>query len=490
MPLQRWTGRAEAGCLALFLLWLIWLPLPFGSVIEKARLPLIAVPLALCTLAALIRLWATRDRASSSPPTRAGMIWANGALLFLLLGAFQLVPLPQSVLGALSEESLRIWNGASRVAALTGAPVSDTHPISVDPQFTAFEVLRLAALLATFLIAAMLIRTAARRRALAAALCVGASFQALYGFREAALQRYEIWGWVNKLIFHRVTGTFVNPNHYGHYVAIVLPMALFLLAVDWRDTGGSDTPVLRRIARIFEHSVIRTSFALVSALLCTAALLLSQSRGAMLAAASGLLLTIALLPGKRAARVAFAAVGGLAVVAALAYFLGPQRTLHRFVPTQIEVNALEGRRIAVRAAIDVWQRFALVGSGLGTFERVVTIDQKENVDLTYHHAHNDYLEIAATAGTTGAVIAIVTFAGGYVWLLRMTFSRASRELSWRRRAFQAAVLASLTIAAVHALFDFNFYIPANPATLVAMAGAAVASVNHDKRNDHDKRTRR
>ncbi|HEX2832960.1 MAG TPA: O-antigen ligase family protein [Thermoanaerobaculia bacterium] len=490
MQPQRWTAYAETGCLAIFLAWLIWLPLPFGSVIERARLPLVAVPLGLCALAALIRLIATRDRTNIALPTRAWLIWSNGALLFLATAALQLVPLPPSLLGFVSAESLRIWNGAARVAALAGVTTSTHHPITVDPQLTGFELLRLCALFATFLVAALLIRTHGRRRALAIALCLGAAFQAIYGFREAALQRYEIWGWVNKLIFHRVTGTFVNPNHFGHYVAIVLPMALFLLAVDWHDSGSRDTPILRRLAFLFERSAIRTIFAAISALCCTAALLLSQSRGAMVAAAAGLLFTIALLPGRRVMRVAFAAIGGLAIVAALVLFLGPERTLHRFVPTEIEVNALEGRRIAVRAAVAIWHRFSLFGSGLGTFERVVAMDQKEGLELTYHHAHNDYLELAATAGTVGAVIALVAFAGGYVWLLRMTFGAASRELSWRRRAFQAAALASITIAAVHALFDFNFYIPANPATLVAMAGAAVASVVRDRRADHDKRTRR
>jgi O-antigen ligase len=107
--------------------------------------------------------------------------------------------------------------------------------------------------------------------------------------------------------------------------------------------------------------------------------------------------------------------------------------------------------------------------------------QREDLGKTYHHAHNDYAEIAATAGTLGYLIAIVTLFGGYFALMRMTFGRAGAELSWLRRAFQAAALASLTIAMVHALVDFNFFIPANPATLAVIAGAAVAVVDHDKR---------
>jgi O-antigen ligase len=462
---------------------LIWLPLPYGSVIESSRLPLIAVPLALCIIASLLRLYGVRDRTNAAQPTRPWLIWGNGAIMFLIAGAMQLVPLPPSVLRVVSEESFRIWSGASRVVALAGVPAGSMHPVTIDPATTTFELLRLCALFATFLVAALLIRTHSRRRALATSLCIVAVFEALFGLREAALQRYEIWGWVNKLIFHRVTGTFVNPNHFGHYVAIVLPMALYLVAIEWRNTSnGHKVPVLRRLALLFEHGALRTSFAVLSTLLCAAGLLLSQSRGAMLAAAAGLLFTIALLPGRRVARVVLASVAGIALVAALAAFLGPERTLRRFVPTDVEVNALVGRRIAMGAGVDVWRRFPILGSGLGTFERVVAMDQKQGLDLTYHHAHNDYVELAATAGTVGIVIAVVTFLGGYAWLLRMTFGAASRELSWRRRAFQAAALASVTIAAVHALFDFNLYIPANPATLMAMAGAAVASVDHDKRS--------
>jgi O-antigen ligase len=109
------------------------------------------------------------------------------------------------------------------------------------------------------------------------------------------------------------------------------------------------------------------------------------------------------------------------------------------------------------------------------------MEQKQDLEKIYHHAHNDYAELAATGGTTGFVIGMVALIGGYVALMRMTFGQSAAALSWRRRAFQAAALASLTIAMVHALIDFNFYIPSNPATLAVILGAAVASVDHDKR---------
>jgi O-antigen ligase len=480
MQASRWVRSAENACLTVFFAWLVWLPLPFGSVVVWARRPLVAVPLALCSAAALIRLYATRDRTNTAQPTRPALLWLNGSLLFLVVGALQLIPIRSAWLRALSPESFAIWNDASRAASLAGATVRSSWPITVDPHATAVELIRLGAILATFVTAALLIRNHGRRRLLASVLCGAALFETMYGLREAALQRYEIWGWVNRLVFHRVTGTFVNPNHFAHYIGIILPMALFLGAALWRKSGTSDVPASRRFAALIERHALLSGFTALAATACLAAILLAQSRGALLALSAAFVGVAALIPGKRLARVILALVAGMLLVTVLALYLGVDRTVARFAPTEVGSNAVS-RRLALETAAELWQRFSLFGSGLGTFERVVWMEQDRDPTHLYHHAHNDYLEIAATAGTIGLVIAVVTLLGGYVVLCRMTFGARSGELTWVRRAFQAAALASLGFAMVHALFDFNLFIPANPATLAAIAGAAVASINHDKR---------
>ena len=476
----RWVPMAERVCLTLLCVWLLWLPLPFGSVVDRARLPLVAVPLALCTAAALVRLYATRDRTNTAQPTRPWTIWGSGALLFFAAGALQLVPLPSPLLRWLSPDGHAIWSSASRVSMLAGEPARTYWPLTVDPAVTVAELLRLGALFAAFTTAALLVRSHTRRRVLAAVLCAGALFEALYGLRQAALQQYEIWGWVNKLVFHRVTGTFVNPNHYAHYIAIVLPMALFLGATLWHKAATPEHPVAARLAAVIERHAFLAGFALLAVLASLSALLLAQSRGALISLAAGGIGVAALLPGRRVARVAFASAAGLLLVAALALFLGPERTVARFAPGEVGEQA-GGRRDTIATAFRLWERFSLFGSGHGTFETVVSMEQNEDLERIYNHAHNDYIEIAATAGTVGFTIAAVALIGGYVALVRMTFGAAARELTWARRAFQAAALASIAIAAVHALFDFNFFIPANPSTLAVIAGAAVASIDHDRR---------
>lgn len=477
-PRSSWLAAAERGCLATYFAWLLWLPLPYGSMIEAARLPLIATPLALALVALVIRLIATRDRTNTIQPTRPWLIWGYGMLIFCVVMSVQLVPLPPFLLRAISPESHEVWSGAARVAALGGQQLPALRPLTVDPDATALELFRLFAIFGSFLVAGLLIRSHTRRMVLIATLGLSALFQIFYGVREAALGRYAIWGWVNKLVLDRVTGTFVNPNHFAHYVALVVPLALFVAALAWRNSGDAEMPFMRRLALLFERRIVVFGLGLLVAIACVAAVLLAQSRGGLLSLTAGLALAAALLPARRGLRLALGGAGLLIVVAALVVFLGPERTVARFTPSEFERTTLVGRRVGIAAGVDVWNEFPILGSGLGTFERVVLMEQAEPLERLYHHVHNDYVELAATSGTLGFVIAIVALIGGFVSLFRLS---RDRELTWRRRAFTRAALASLTIALVHAMFDFNFYIPANPATLAAILGAAVATVDRDRR---------
>jgi O-antigen ligase len=484
---SRLVRLAEYGCLTTLFAWLVWLPMPFGSVVARARLPLIATPLALCLCACLLRLHATRDRTNTAKPTRAWQTWGIGALLFFGVCALQLVPLAPGMLRAVSAESHAIWSAASQVATLAGVTPRRAWPITVDPHASLAELLRLVALFATFTTSVLLVRTHARRQLLASSLAAAAVFESLYGLREAALQRYEIWGWVNRLVFDRVTGTFVNPNHFAHYLAIVLPMTLFLGASLWRNAGRGEEKVSRRIVALIERHALAAGFITLAAMACLAALLLSQSRGALVTLGAASLVVAAMLPGRRMTRIALGAAAGVILIVALALFLGSDRTIMRFSPADLGRQSVS-RGQAVITAGQIWKRFSILGSGLGTFARVVSMEQDHDVDRIYHHAHNDYAELAATTGTLGFVIAMVTLAGGSVWLVRMTFGEDAREITFARRAYQTAALLSLTMAVLHALFDFNFFIPSNPATLAAIIGAAVASIDHDRRTNRTNRT--
>jgi O-antigen ligase len=380
-----------------------------------------------------------------------------------------------------------MWSAARSLATLQGtAPIqSSFHPISIDPLDTRRELFRLVALLATFQTAALMVNSGTRRMAFSVALVVAAGFEAVYGVRAAALRDYAIWGWPNSLIFNRITGTFVNPNHFAHYLAITLPFAAVLAVLAW-NSSSPGAPLSQRAANMVERHLVLFSVGTLSTLASFAAILLAQSRGALLALVAGSLLiaviSVALSAyeeGGRARRIRLLimALAGMILLIGSVAFLGRERTVARFKPLPSEEANLVGRRIGFEAGIGVWKRFPTFGSGVGTFSDVVSLAQSQDVTKLYHHAHDDYVEIAATAGTLGFTIALVTIAGGLVTLIRSIFGRRAEPSSIARRAFQTAAVTSLAVALTHALFDFNFFIPANAATIAAIAGAAASIRN-------------
>lgn len=460
---------AEIICFTFFLAYLVWVPLPFGSASDGALTPLVVPPLVLAAAAAILA-----SRRASLRITRPGRLWTAGALLFIAFIALQLVPLPRPLLRAISPESARLWGTADRVAALAGAGTASMHPISVDPAATAVQLFRVAAYAGAFVAAMYIVRTKNRRTALVVVLAVMLIFEAVYAIREAVLQRYEIWGWKNTLIFDRATGTFVNPNHFAHYAAIILPLGVFLCAYAWHTAAPQGAPTRRRLVMLIEKRFVLFGLGAAAIIAGAAAMLVAQSRGAMLATVAGFAAVGAMASGRRHA----AARAGLIAFAVIAVFAGVFFVMGRATDSrhlgESGSTTLQGRRSSVLSAFRIWTDFPLFGSGAGTFEALSPQVQDENGEVLQNHAHNDYAETLATTGAIGFLLGFVPLVGGTAALARAAFGAQRGESSWRRRAFYAAALTSIAIAMAHALVDFNFYIPANPVTLAAIAGAAAS----------------
>ena len=462
------AGRtAESICVALFFVYLAWLPLPFGSASDGAQVWLIVPALILCAAAATLRSAAPARRHA-----RAVRVWFAGGAMFLLVAALQLVPLPVSLVGTLSPKAAAIRESADRIARLSGLGPSALHPLTLDPTDTGLQLLRLLAFLAIFMTALLLVRGGGRRLLLAFLLVGTAMFEAFYAVREASLGRFAIWGWKNTLMYGRPSGTFVNPNHFAHYAAIILPMAGFLSALAWHESSRPGAPLGRQVASLIEKRLPLFAIGFLGALACVTSIVIAQSRGAILAVLGGIALAAVITrSGTRGmARSLWAVASVAGLIALLVFVLGRGEIAGRLHGDQ--TSGLGGRRAPIRAALQSWSMFPLLGSGANTFEDVVLMTEKSG-EILFNHAHNDYVEVAATMGVIGLLAGLAPLLWGYFLLSREL--RRGAEGSWRRNAFQVAALTSVGIAMVHALVDFNFFVPANPATLAAIAGAAAGA---------------
>jgi len=64
----------------------------------------------------------------------------------------------------------------------------------------------------------------------------------------------------------RATGTFVNPNHFAHYAAILLPMSLYLSAYAWHTAAPAGALFGRRFVKLIERRFVPFSCGLLAAM--------------------------------------------------------------------------------------------------------------------------------------------------------------------------------------------------------------------------------
>jgi O-antigen ligase len=229
------------------------------------------------------------------------------------------------------------------------------------------------------------------------------------------------------------------------------------------------------MVKLIERRFVPFACGLLAAAASIAAVLVSESRGAMLAVVGGFAIVGGIAsPGRRGAiRAVLIGAMTLAAIVAVVLFLGRTEAFNRI--EQSDTSQLNSRRASIVGAIRIWELFPVFGSGAGTYQDVVLMTRATSSEVLANHAHDDYAEILATTGGLGFAITLVSLLGGYAALAVNAFSKEGEPMSWRRRAFKAAALTSISIAMIHALVDFNFFIPANPITLAAIAGAAVVA---------------
>jgi O-antigen ligase len=258
-------------------------------------------------------------------------------------------------------------------------------------------------------------------------------------------------------------GPYVNHNHYAGLMEMLIPLAV-----------ASALPVLRRHA----------SAAMLGALLLipVASLLLSGSRGGLIALLAEVLLAGALVfaAGPRHARRPTALVGAGALVAAalLFFWMAPRQLADRLArmgdsthPREIELgNRLE----AARDSLGIWRDHPWLGVGLGSFESAFPRYQSFATDFRWDHAHNDYAEALAETGAVGAAIMAMALAG-FFWL---AFANLRERLRSSAGWMQFGAAMGCFGILVHSLADFNLHMPANAAWFAFCAALATARLNH------------
>lgn len=316
-------------------------------------------------------------------------------------------------------------------------------------------------------------------RVLAIAVVVTGALAALHGIYQF-LFRVGPEGFVLFDRFMRAYGTFEQPNPYGGYLGLTLPLALGMVIVAGLGLG--------RWLRSWRW--VALVVAGISAVLMLAALVMSWSRGAWLgfgAAVAGMAVALVVKSGRGAvlsailaALVAYALLaGGLARV--------PPALVQRFSDFVPYLGVLDVRGAEItdanfavlervahwQAAWQMWTDHPWLGVGIGNYEPVYPRYALPQWPLPLGHAHNYYLNVAAEAGILGLGAYLLLWGAAlfHAW-------RAVRRGSGWGLGVALGVLGVMIHLGVHSFVD-NLYVHGMYLQLAVLLGL-VASVGSNQ----------
>jgi O-antigen ligase len=265
--------------------------------------------------------------------------------------------------------------------------------------------------------------------------------------------------WILDYRFFRAFGTFGQPNPFGAFMGMTLPIALALslgaLLTAWqtRHDRGYFGPAAR-------DALIFGGFSLCISL----GLLTSWSRGAWLSGLAALGTLVVLLPRQRG--LGFGLAGGGALIGWLLWTLGllPKGLTDRLLGfTQDFIGFQDVRGVVIsdanyavierlahwQAALDMSRDHFWAGVGFGNYAAAYPDYALINWENPLGHAHNYYLNLWAETG----IIGLVSYVGLWGLIFGLTLEGLRQAKTEADRALGAGLMGTWVYMSVHSLLD-------------------------------------
>lgn len=394
----------------------------------------------------------------------------NDALALLILGAVLLAGLVRRQFSLTLTGAF--WPGVAfvGVAVLSALGASDLL-VSLK------EVVRWAEVLGILVVTASLCARWEERRLVLFGMLAGAIGEALIGWSQFFLRRGPPSFRIGP--FLRAYGTFGQPNPFGGYFALTLPIVVALACWLWLRRRKAVGSAPWSTGDRWFAAVILGAGAVGGA-----ALLMSLSRGALMGLIGGGLVLVALLSRRGGVLVVAviglaAAIFGLeslqllppAVSARLAQIVeyGGWFDTTNIAPTPQNWAIVE-RMAHWQAAWNMYVANPILGVGPGHYALAYPQYRVNDFWLDpLGHAHNIYLNVMAEMGFLG----IVTYLAQLIAWGMVCFAAFRRAKTPRDRFLACGVLASLLAVGIHNVFD-NLSVHGLATLLGMMVGLAGA----------------
>ena len=343
--------------------------------------------------------------------------------------------------------------GSQEVAGIT---IRNT--ISADPFQTRFFVLQMLALAAWLALLYRYANTESRMRVLVYTILGVAVVSAIFGILRQATQHQT--GFVLPLL--RPTqgyGQFINKNHFAYLMEMAFGLTI----------GVALTTGMKRERLLIYLALLLPIWT---------ALVLSNSRGGILAMLVQIVSAALLLTSRRQATVLRAALLVVLVAGVLfgTLWAGGDRLASNFENATSEFNTGEtnaragvSRNEIWRATLKMFAAHPITGVGLGGYWIGITAYHDASGLMTPQEAHNDYLELLSSGGLVGFAIGVWFV----VMVIRVGRANLASDTGYTRALRFGAILGIIGVAA-HSLVDFGLHILVNAIIFLALIMIATA----------------
>lgn len=340
--------------------------------------------------------------------------------------------------------------------SVTAAAGVGTVPrtISLDPFATGVSALHFLALFFFLAASVVFIETASRIRKVVAVITIFGFIYCFFAILQSVLSPGKIYG-IYEVPFAAPFGSFVNRHNFAAFVemAICLPLGLLFAGAVGKDK------------RLLYFTVVA---------LMGVALLMSGSRGGLVALFAALVLLLILTTGESNRYKVFIKLGFavllLAVIVAGAIYIGGETSLTRVVNTAQSTDFTTERGHIWAVTLKVIAANMPFGAGFGAFGVAYTpFDNFSGLERV-EQAHNDYLQTAADAGIVGMLIG-----GFFLFMLFKIGLRTAKTNNSFRRGVAIGALGGCFAVLVHSLFDFVLHTTAISVLFVTLVALIVAS---------------
>ena len=380
-----------------------------------------------------------------------GVLWAAESFLSgRLLFSRSVLQIPLLLLGIYAVVQVIPFGTAAAEGGIEGA----ARTISLDPFATQVVALHIFALCIFFAITLVVIDTAGRLRRICNVITLFGFLYAFYAILQSVLSPERIYG-IYKPFAGVPFGSFVNKHNYAAIIemAMAIPMGLIFVGA------------IRTEKRLLY---------VVAIVLMGSSLLLSGSRGGLVALFAEIILIIILTSRAKGRKnlVLKVALSSLLVAAAIggAIFVGGDTSLTRFSETATSDDISSSRIHIWGVTLKVISYNLPLGAGLGAYAQAYTRYDPSGGYERVEQAHNDYLQIVADAGIVGLIIgALFLF-----WFFREGIRNASGSNTFRRGVAVGAFAGCFAIL-IHSLFDFVLHITAVSVMFLTLIAILVAS---------------